>query len=220
MEGNKNTIIHNAVLQLLAQGCPVLLGVPAYGIKSCVFRRTAPLRPEDLVGLSEESRGNSIVDDYERMYGYHFPWGTVSEEFSEGGEEEGNIRYVTFQFVPREVYMAFPDGSHLADLFSWMYQWHPLRHEKFVPDPDDVIFDWTVVSFEARGEPQIKALRTWLVTVFIPMIWPDLLKEAMRIIAEKTESLASSDELEKLLADRSRWVLCGDPNSLSFYKPR
>lgn len=220
MDSNKNTIVDKAGLHLLDLGCPVLVGMPAYGIRSCVFRRTAPLAPEDLVGLSEESRGESILDDYESLYGYQFSWGTVSEVFSEGVEDEGDTRYVDFELAPRDVYMAFPDGWHLADLFSWMYRWHPLRHGKVAPDPDSVVLDWSVMSFRARGERQIKSLRTWLVNVFIPSIWPDLLNEAMKIIEEKTASVANPDELEKLLADRSRWMLCEEPKSLSFYKRR
>lgn len=220
MNSNKNTVIDNACLHLLEHGYPVLIGMPAYGIRSCVFRGTAPLSPEDLVGLSEESPGESILDDHERLYGYQFSWGTLSEMSSEGVEDEGDIRYVDFEFAPREVYMAFPDGWHLADLFAWMYRLHPLRHGKFSPDPDGVTFDWSVLTFRARGELQINSLRTWLINVFIPLIWPDLVNEAMKIIGEKTGSVANPDELEKLLADRSRWMLCEKPKSLSFYKGR
>jgi hypothetical protein len=221
LDSKKKTIADNASLNLLANGCHLPIGMPAYGVRSAVFRKGDPLSPDELVGLAEKPPYGSILDDYERMRGYHFWWGTLSEEIDEGEEEEKGLLLAHFEFAPRDVYMAFPDERHLADLFAWMYKWHPLRHRKFTADPDDVASTWSVISFKAKGEREIKSLRTWMVEVFIPLIWPDLLNEAMTIIAAKKESVTSPDgSFEELLADRSRWLLCGNQKSLSFYKAR
>lgn len=221
MDSKKNKIAENAGLNLLANGCHLPIGMPAYAVRSAVFRKGNPLSPDELVGLSETPPYGSTLDDYERKRGYHFPWGTLSEEIDEGEEEEKGVPLAHFEFAPRDVYLAFPEGSHLADLFAWMYKWHPLRHRKFRADPDDVTITWSVISFQAEGEREIKSLRKWIVMVFIPLIWPDLLNEAMTIIAAKKASVTSPDgSFEELLSDPSRWLLCGDQKSLSFYKAR
>lgn len=218
MNSNKNTILEKTGLHLLKNECSVLLGMPAYGVASCVFRKGSPATPGEIMGVGERTSSTSVLEDYLQLLGYHFPWGTVSESFFEGDEEDAGVRFVTFTFNPRDVYLAFPDGWHLADLFNWLYQSHPLRHHKFNTDPDDVIFDWSVISFQARGERQTKALRSWLVKVFIPLIWPDLLREAMRLIDQKKASIFSPDgSFEELLSDRSRWLLCSAPAELSYY---
>lgn len=220
MNIKKKAIAENASLNLLANGCHLPIGVPAYGVKSVVFRKGDPVNPDELVGLAGKPPYGSIIDDYEQMRGYHFEFGTVSEAIEEADEEEGmGLPLAHFEFAPRDLYLAFPDGSHLADLLAWMYKWHPLRHRKFIADPDDVHSTWSVIAFQAEGEREIKSLRKWMVKVFIPMIWPDLLDEAMTIIAAKKASVTSPDgSFEELLADRSRWLLCGDHESLSFYK--
>lgn len=216
MNSKKNTILEQTGLHLLNNGCPVLLGMPAYGVANCVFRKVSPATPADIMGVGERTSSSSVLEDYQQLLGYHFPWGTVSEHSFEG--DDTGVRFVDFTFDPRDVYLAFPDGWHLADLFHWLYQSHPLCHRKFETDPDSVIFDWSVISFQARGERQIKALRSWLVEVFIPLIWPDLLREAMRLIEQKKASIFSTDgSFEELLSDRSRWLLCSDPAELTYY---
>ena len=216
MNSKKNTILEQTGLHLLNNGCPVLLGMPAYGVANCVFRKVSPATPADIMGVGERTSSSSVLEHYQQLLGYHFPWGTVSEHSFEG--DDTGVRFVDFTFDPRDVYLAFPDGWHLADLFHWLYQSHPLCHRKFETDPDSVIFDWSVISFQARGERQIKALRSWLVEVFIPLIWPDLLREAMRLIEQKKASIFSTDgSFEELLSDRSRWLLCSDPAELTYY---
>lgn len=207
MNSNQKNIVEESGRLSLKRGCSVLIGLPAYGVKTCVFRLTHPLLPEDLVGLAEPIPYGSILDDYENKYGYHFPWGTVSETTFTMDDERGNPTYAHFEFAPREVYLAFPDGWHLADLFSWMYQRHPLRHPKFNGDPDDVTQDWCVLTLEAKNAREIMDLRNWLADVFIPVIWPDLLREAMQLIEAKKEGITSPEALEKLLSDRSRYLL-------------
>lgn len=218
MNSNKNTILEKTGLHLLKNECPVLLGMPAYGIANCLFRKESPATPAEIIGVGERMFSTSVLEDYQKLLGYHFSWGTVSENSFEGDEEDAGVRFVDFTFDPRDVYLAFPDGWHLADLFHWLYQSHPLRHRKFETDPDGVVFSWSVISFQARGERQIKALRSWLVEVFIPLIWPDLLREAMRLIDQKKASIFSPDgSFEELLSDRSRWLLCSDPAELPYY---
>jgi len=216
LNSKKNTILEQTGLHLLNNECPVLLGIPAYGVANCVFRKVSPATPADIMGIGERTSSSNVLEDYQQLLGYHFPWGTVSEHSFDG--DDTGVRFVDFTFDPRDVYLAFPDGWHLADLFHWLYQSHPLCHRKFETDPDSVIFDWSVISFQARGERQIKALRSWLVEVFIPLIWPDLLREAMRLIEQKKASIFSTDgSFEELLSDRSRWLLCSDPAELMYY---
>lgn len=220
MNSNQNDIVEESGRLSLKKGYPVLVGIPAYGIKKCIFRLTHPLSPEDLFGLSDPIPSDSILDDYENKYGYHFSWGTVSETTFTFDDEKGHPTYAHFEFAPRDVYLAFPDGWHLSDLFSWMYRRHPLCHPKFKADPDNVTQDWCVITLEAKNSPDIMALRNWLADVFIPVIWPDLLREAMQLIEAKKEGITSPESFDKLLSDRSRYLLCPKPQlSLATKRP-
>ena len=152
-----------------------------------------------------------------RTHSYPFSWGLLSESVSEEVKEEMGLPCVEFEFAARDVSLAFPGRWHLVDLFTWMYYWHPLRHRIIVPNEEGIIFNMSVISFRAKGEHEVKTLRAWLVKVYIPLIWPDLLREAMRIVTEKKASLTSPQSLDELIADRARY-LGEDPKSLSFYK--
>lgn len=75
----------------------------------------------------------------------------------------------------------------------------------------------SVIAFSAEGERDSYRLRAWLVEVYIPLIWPDLRREAMKIVSEIKASLTGPQSLKKLVANWSGY-LCNDPKSLSFYK--
>lgn len=219
MDINQAIIIDNAGVHLLKKGCRVQIGMPAWGIKDLVSRDGHPLSPADIVGFSERFQHDSILSEYERKLGYHFSWGTLNEFVTEDEEEleDEKIMGACFDFAPRDVFLEFPDSGHLADLFNWMYHLHPRCHPTFVCD--EVSCDWTVINFLASDEQERRALRNWLADVFLPLIWPDLLAEAMKIIANvKAGVVGPNGSLEELLADRTGNLLCGDPTSLSFYK--
>jgi hypothetical protein len=148
---------------------------------------------------------------------YPFSWGTLTETTSYGVKEDAGLRFVDFELASPNVALAFPSPWHLADLFTWMYRWHPLRHHTFVPRPDSFIFNGSFIAFTAKGERDIYCLRAWMVEFYIPLIWPDLLREAMKIISEIKAGLTSPQSPEELVASWSGY-LCEDPKSLSFYK--
>lgn len=215
---NQATIIDNAGVHLLKKGCRVQIGVPAWGINDLVSRDGHPLSPADIVGFSERFQHDSIIGEYLQKLGYYFSWGTLNEYISEDEAVELEVWEeveVRFELAPRKVFLEFPDSGHLADLFNLMYHSHPRRHPTFVCD--EVDYDWTVLSFVGTGEAERKALRTWLADVFLPLIWPELLAEASKIIASVKAGIANGS-LENLLADRTRDLLCDDPTTFSFYK--
>ncbi len=146
-----------------------------------------------------------------RTFFYPFSWGGVNESIT----AELGPWCVDFEFLVPKMFLAFPSRFHLVDLCSWMYHSHPLKHHTLVPNLD-VMFDVTVISFRAKGV-RATELRAWLIEVFIPLIWPDLLREAMRIISEVNAGLTSAQSPAKLVASWSGY-LCHDPKSLSFYK--
>lgn len=152
-----------------------------------------------------------------RTDSYPFCWGSLSESFSYGTKEKIGPQCVDFEFSARDVSEAFPSRWHLVDLFTWMYYWHPLRHHTFVPNDDAILFNSSVIAFSAEGECDIYSLRAWVVECYMPLIWPDLLHEAMKIVTERKKRITSQQSLEELLADRSCY-LGEDPKSLSFYR--
>lgn len=149
-----------------------------------------------------------------RVHSYPLSGGLLSETIVT--KETVQKRYGEFEFAASEVHLAFPSSWHIVDMFSWMYHLHPLRHHTFAPDPNGIVFDMTVICFRAEGERAIYSLRSWLRDIFIPLVWPDLLREAMKIIAERKACLKNPESSEELLADRS--YLGTDPTLLSFYK--
>lgn len=147
-----------------------------------------------------------------RTYSYPFSWGVLNESIT----SELGPWCVDFEFLAPEVFLAFPSRFHLVDLFGWMYHSHPLRDQTFVHNLD-VLFDATVISFRTKGG-HATGLRAWLVEVFIPFIWPDLLREAMRIISEVKAGLTSPQSPPELVASWRGHYLCNDRKSLSFYQ--
>jgi hypothetical protein len=152
-----------------------------------------------------------------RMDSYPLLGGLLNESIYEGIKENVRLRGVDFEFASRDVYLAFPSSWHIAEMFGWMYRYHPVRHHTFVPNNDGIVFDMSVICFRAEGEREIYSLRSWLGGIFIPLIWPDLLREAMKIISEIRAGLTNPQSPEELVASWSGY-LCEDPKSLSFYK--
>jgi hypothetical protein len=152
-----------------------------------------------------------------RTHSYPFSWGMLSESITEGVKEETGLQCVDFEFAARDVSLALPSRWHLVDLFTRAYYCHPLRHPIFAPTADGVVFNMSVICFRAKGEHAINALRAWLLDVYIPLIWPDLLREAMKIVTETKASCPSTQSFEELLATPC-YLGGGDPESFSFYK--
>lgn len=215
MENSKNHAINGVMAGLLALGYHIDLGIPSWVLTEMVTRKTCPLTPRDVLGISAAYRDGSIVSEYRNKVGYEFSWGTLSEDVRMDEDDETWIG--KFEFFPKHVLMAFPQSALVEDLFMWMYQYHPLCHEQF--DCDESYGDWFVLSFTAYGEEDISALRCWLAGVFVPKIMPDLVAEALRIVeAAKAEAIANSSDgsFEEALYEKGRYQLCGDPADLSF----
>jgi hypothetical protein len=151
-----------------------------------------------------------------RMQTYPLHGGILNESISTITKENVRLRRVDFEFASRDVYLAYPRSWHIVDMFMWMYVHHPLRHHTFVPTHDGIVFPMSVMCFKAEGVPEIVSLRSWLGDIFIPLIWPDLLREGMKIVIERRASVTNPESLEELFADGS--YLGKDPTSLAFYK--
>ncbi|SFB27942.1 hypothetical protein SAMN04515620_13444 [Collimonas sp. OK607] len=200
---------------LLAAGHCFKVGIPSWVLTELVSRKFAPLRPRDVLGLSKSHRENSITAEYLNKMGYEFSWGTLSEELRT--DEDDGVLVGTFEIFPTQVLMAFPQVAMVEDLFIWMYQNHPLHHEKF--DGDEAIGDWFVLSFSAVGQEKIDELRRWLAVIFVPRVMPDLILEARRIVAAAADvaSARSADGTsEDALREVGRFQLCGEPADLVF----
>jgi len=210
----KNHAIDGVMAGLLAAACPIEVGIPSWFLTEMVTRKSFPVKPRDVLGLSVECKDNCIVSDYLNMKGYEFSWGTFSENIfqDEDGEWVG-----IFEIFPKHVLRAFPQVNMISDLFMWMYQNHSRRHDEFkVEEPYST---WYVISFSAYGKEKIGELRRWLAGVFVPKILPDLISEAVKIVtAEKMAVAARSIDgpYEDALCEKKRFQLCGDPAKLSF----
>lgn len=225
-------IVDSAAVALLQSGATVEIGMPAWAAKELFFRKSCPLTGDYIAGLNEEYL-RSMLEEYEGKLGYSFSWGTVSESFClhadldiEGGGSE-----VRFEFFPKAILLAFPQPQMLQDLFDHMYSNHPLRKAKFPCDEPDG--DWSVIAFRADGGREAKILRRWIAVTFIPKILPDLVREAIVIVADHLAQARAAEEVlnrfsidgkslrptgssEVAFEEYHRYQLCGDPQEYSF----
>lgn len=211
----KNHALDGVMGGLLALGYCFDIGIPSWVLTELITRKSAPLRPRDVLGLSKNYRENSITAEYFNKMGYEFSWGTLSEKLHT--DVDDGMLVGTFEIFPKQVLMAFPQVEMVEDLFIWMYQNHPLRHAEF--EGDEAFDGWFSMSFSAYGNEEIAELRRWLAGTFVSKIMPDLISEAMRIVmAANAVEATCSDEgaAEDVLNERGRFQLCGDPADLSF----
>ncbi|MFS2023205.1 hypothetical protein [Massilia sp. CT11-137] len=153
-----------------------------------------------------------------RMDSYPVPGGLLNESIYEGMKGNERLRGADFEFAARGVVLALSSHECILRLFNWLYDCHPIRHHTYAPNDDGIVFPMSIICFRAEGERQIASLRSWLGEIFMPVVWPELILEGMRIIAECKARVSNAESLEELVADRS--YLGGDPTSLSFYKTR
>lgn len=216
MDANvRNHALDGVMGGLLALGYCFDIGIPSWVLTELISRKSARLRPRDVLGLSKSYRENSITSEYLNKIGYEFSWGTLSEEL-QTDEDDGEL-VGTFEIFPKHVLKTCPQSGMIEDLFMWMYQNHPLRHNEF--DCDQSFGDWFVMSFSAYGKEEIAELRRWLAGTFVSKIMPDLISEAMRIVmaAKAVDAARSDDEAaEGVLNEKVRFQLCGDPADLCF----
>lgn len=212
MKNLQNKTKTEGMARLLELGQCFDLGIPSWILNEMVSREKFQISPKDVFGLGNSSSQNNIVGEYMNKKGYEFSWGSMSENVY---QDEDDATWIgTFEILPKVVLMAFPQGAMIEDLFIWMYQNHPLRHDEF--NGEESFGDWFVLSFSAYGLDEIARLRSWLATTFIEHVIPDLISEALRIVAaEKLAGIA--DGSVDVMREDGRFQLCGDPVDLSFY---
>lgn len=214
-------MMDNIFLGLFSLGHTIELGIPAWILKDMVTRQTHPIDPKKLFGLSDDEgkddTGSNIIAEYASKNGYPFSWGAVSEDIDVFDFGDGDETVGKFEFFPSYLLKSFPNSGMVEDLLMWMYQFHPQKNPLY--PVDEATGDWFTLSFSASGEEKIECLRRWLAIVFIPKIFPDLVREATILIEEfKTKAILDSrDETENILIEHQRFQLCGDPARLSFF---
>ncbi len=214
MDDLQNPALDRVMAGLVAINCPMDIGMPSWMLTEMVTRKSFPLKPKDVLGLSNAYKESSIVSEYLDKVGYEFSWGTLSEDIHQ--DEDDGTWIGTFEILPKNVLRAFPQCGMVGDLFIWLYANHPLQHDEF--DGDESFCDWFALSFTVHGYKKITKLRSWLATTFVQRIMPDLVLEAMRIVAEAKKMAIenSTDGSFEALQETGRFQLCGNPADLVF----
>ena len=158
------------------------------------------------------------LTDYLAQQGYTFSFGTVSEEsYPFDPDDDESPPVLRYEFVPINLLQAFPDSGQLEDLFMWLYHNHPVYNDEF--DCDESFCNLSVISFRS-AEGKEAVLREWMAEIFLPIIWPDLLREGTRIVEEKkAAAIAASPDgsFEALLVEHHRGQLCDGVAELTFH---
>lgn len=211
-----NMAVNEAAMISLNDACPAQLGMPAKLIQELVFGKYPVLTAEDVLGVSGNVEG-TMLEEYLNKKGYSFSWGTLSEEsYPVDPDDPQSPPVVRFEFTPIDLLLEFPQSAQLEDLFIWLYRNHSLYDDRFACV--EGYSHWSVISFES-DEGCEDALRRWVAGAFIPLIWHDILAEALRIVAEKKAAAiaqSSDGSYKELLVERDRGQLCVDPSELQF----
>lgn len=217
MKRNRNNALNYTSMNSLIEACPAELGMPAKLIRELVHGKYSVLTAKEVCGVSKKGRGLSMLDEYLDKQGYVFSWGTLSEAWHPSDpDDDKSPPILRFEFMPMELLLAFPQSAQLEDLFMWLYRNHPHYCPKF--DCDEGNESWSVISFQSE-EGGGEALRTWLVDVFLTLIWHDLLGEATRIVQQKIKAAVAHSpdgSFHELLVEHDRCQLCIDSAELQF----
>jgi hypothetical protein len=173
---------------------------------------------EEALSAGGRYPGDGDLTEYLTQQGYTFSFGTVSEESRPiDPDDDKSPPVLRYEFVPINLLLAFPHCGQLEDLFMWLYRHHPLYDEAF--ECDGGFCRLSVMSFES-AEYEEEFLRDWMAWTFLPYIWPDLLREATRIVEEKkAAAIAASPDgsFEELLVEHHRGQLCDEGAVLTFH---
>ena len=195
-------------LQSLKNGRPMKLVLPTK-IKQAL---------ENALSAGGRYPGDGDLTDYLTQQGHTFSFGTVSEESRPiDPDDDKSPPVLRYEFVPINLLLAFPHCGQLEDLFMWLYRNHPLYDEGF--ECDEGFCHLSVISFQSE-ENEGGVLRQWIAGTFLPIIWPDVLREAKRIVEEKkAAAIAASPDgsFEELLVEHHRGQLCDDGAELTFH---
>lgn len=195
-------------LQSLKNGRPMKLVLPTK-IKQAL---------EDALSAGGRYPGDGDLTEYLTQQGHTFSFGTVSEESRPiDPDDDKSPPVLRYEFVPINLLLAFPHCGQLEDLFMWLYRNHRLYDEGF--ECDEGFCHLSVISFQSE-ENEGGVLRQWIAGTFLPIIWPDVLREANRIVEEKkAAAIAASPDgsFKELLVEHHRGQLCDDGAELTFY---
>lgn len=208
MNSNQIKAADEKSLQSLKNGHPMKLVLPTK-IKQAL---------EDALSAGGRYPGDGDLTEYLTQQGHTFSFGTVSEESRPiDPDDDKSPPVLRYEFVPINLLLAFPHCGQLEDLFMWLYRNHPLYDEGF--ECDEGFCHLSVISFESE-EDEEDVLRQWMAETFLPIIWPDLLREGTRIVEEKeAAAIAASPDgsFEELLVEHHRGQLCDDGAELTFH---
>lgn len=217
MNSHRNIVVNEAAMNLLIKACPVELGMPARLVREFIYGKYATLSVNDVCSLSPDGYRNSMLEEFLDKRGYAFSWGLLSEEsMSSDPDDDKSLPVLRYEFLPVDLLLVFPHAGQLEDLFMDLYRNHPYYDPDF--DCDEGHGNWSVISFQSKKGRE-DDLRQWMVDVFIPLIWHDVLYEATRIVEEKIAAAiaqSSDGSFKKLLVERRRSQLCVDPAELQF----
>lgn len=208
MNSNQVKAADEKSLKSLKNGRPTKLVVPRK-IKQAL---------EDALGAGGRYPGDGDLTKYLTQRGYTFSFGTVSEESRPiDPDDDKSPPVLRYEFVPVSLLLSFPHSGQLEDLFMWLYENHPLYNDEF--ECDEGFCRLSVMSFESADYEE-EFLRDWMAWTFLPYIWPDLLREATRIVEEKkAAAIAASPDgsFEELLVEHHRGQLYDDVAELTFH---
>jgi hypothetical protein len=173
---------------------------------------------EDALSAGGRYPGDGDLRRYLTQQGHTFSFGTVSEEsYPSDPDDDKSPRVLRYEFAPINLLLTFPHRGQLEDLFMCLHRNHPLYNDEF--DCDEGFGRLSVISFQSAGDEE-DTLRQWMAGTFLPIIWPDLLREATRIVEEKKAvAIAASPDgsFEELLVEHHRGQLCDDGVELTFH---
>lgn len=119
-----------AMMRLLKEGCPLLLGTPGWLLHMAAFRKEDPYSLIDIVGPKPDPSdpmefrdGGHLNAEYGYRMGYQFSWGSITEIHNEASTDIPVN--VSFHFLPEKILERFPHPDMLNDVMHGLYGLHP-----------------------------------------------------------------------------------------------
>lgn len=183
MSNAKKEIQDCLMTELMVAECPMVLGIPAWFIREITQREELPVPALEILGKRGEVPDNSLVACCLDVVGYEFSWGTVFERtYGEGDPEiewEG-ASYLDFGIFPHDLLRRHPYFETVGDFFRMTMERDPNLPTACEVSSSEC--DWAVLTFTAYTEEDGASLRLWMAETFIPIILPNLIEEADRIM--------------------------------------
>lgn len=194
MNENNETKINAAVItkmikqdsvmtELLKKEIPLQIGIPAWVLKEMVSRSDYPVDARKLLGVDgvDCTPGEDFLSRNMDSCGYNFSWGTILEETTDLEDEA--IICLRFEFLPYQLLRRFPRSDVLDHFILSAYRNHPLYSDQF--EENEGSNPWSVLQLLAFGtQKQVRALRKFILDIFLPFIWPDLLALTDRYVTD------------------------------------